>query len=270
MKLIRILLLSALLLSYIQVWPSYVQAGVCQNKTAIVYGNGIYNTKEMATDSLFDGLRKRLTQSSAAYADQTKYEYKLAYADNGGAAGVASPNGIQKLYGAYKQRKSSNSTFFWRFLGGLAVAPTWFQTMMTNIAASLNAQAYVNNASLQLQLNGDPANLTLQPGYRTLINDGKRIVIVAHSQGNFYANAAYDALTFQAPAVASNVGIVAVATPDWRVGGGGPHITVPEDAVIEAVRVLYPNTLPVAPAGQFVSANMTANYGDSLLNTLFI
>ncbi|MDQ6960394.1 MAG: hypothetical protein Q9M27_05130, partial [Mariprofundaceae bacterium] len=206
--------------------PGRADAVVCQNKTAIVYGNGIYNTKEMATDSLFDGLRGRLIQSSPAYADQTKYEYKLAYADNGGATGPLSLSGLQQLLEFARQKKAANDSAFWRWLGGLAASPAWFKTMMKDLAVGTNAVAYVNDVSLQLQLNGDPANPAQQPGYRTLLNDGKRVVIVAHSQGNFYANAAYDALTNASlggnPALSANIGIVPVATPASIVAGGGP------------------------------------------------
>lgn len=85
------------------------------------------------------------------------------------------------------------------------------------------------------------------------MNAGKRIVIVSHSQGNFYANAAYSALTLNTPAWANSVGVVQVATPaasnqGSRLGNNEPQITVPEDMVMAATQLLNPwLTMPTKP-----------------------
>jgi hypothetical protein len=255
MEAIRTLLFSVLLLCCVQIWPEQAQAIICQSKTAIVYANGIFNTRAMARDSLLDGLRSRLIQFSVTFSDPAQYEYKLAYADNGGATGPGSLAGLAQLYEAFDQKQAANDSSFWRWLAGLSTAPAWFKTMMTDLATATNANAYVDDATLQLQLNGDPADPVLQPGYRTLLKEGKRVVIVAHSQGNFYANTAYDGLVQQYPDYVNRLGIVAVATPDSRVAGSGQYVTVPEDAVIVAIRNIYPTTLPAKPTS-LVSPNM--------------
>jgi len=48
--------------------------------------------------------------------------------------------------------------------------------------------------------------------YERDLKDGKKLVLIGHSQGNFYANEAYDYLQ------SDDVGVVAVATPADRVG----------------------------------------------------
>lgn len=234
--------------------PNPAKAVVCLGKTAIVYSNGMYDDKDSSKKSLtMLELRIRTDPRINAYISQL--EFDLAYADNGGASGPGSLAGLAQLYEVFVQKQAANDSSFWRWLGGIASAPSWFKTMMNDLATATNANAYVDDATLQKQLNGDPADPALQPGYRILLKEGKRVVIVAHSQGNFYANTAYDGLVQQYPGYANRLGIVAVATPDSRVAGGGQYITVPEDAVIAAVRGVYPGTLPAKPVS-LVSANM--------------
>lgn len=241
-----------LICCYVMTKPA--KAAICQEKTAIVYSNGIYNDRKDAVASLAQ-LKIYISVYPQGNVYFAQLEFDLAYADNGGATAPGSLAGLAQLYEAFVQKQAANDSSFWRWLGGIAAAPTWFKTMMNDLATATNANAYVDDVALQLQLNGDPADPVLQPGYRPLLKEGKRVVIVAHSQGNFYANTAYDGLVQQYPDYANRLGIVAVATPDSRVAGNGMYITVPEDAVISAVRNIYPSTLPSKPVG-LVSPNM--------------
>jgi hypothetical protein len=216
-------------------------SAVCLNGTAIVYGNGIFNDERDARKS-----KNELTAKLHAYPQASQYlaefEFYLAYADNGGATGPLSLSGLQQLLEFSRQRQAAVDSAFWRWLGGLAVAPEWFKTMMNDLAVATNASAYIKDVDLQLQLNGDPANPN-QPGYRPLLNQGKRVVIVAHSQGNFYANMVYDGLQWSGGLTTNSLGIVAVASPDSRVAGGGPYLTLNEDYIIRPI----PGALPVTP-----------------------
>jgi len=240
MKMFRSLILFALLLLSIHALPTHAEAGVCQSKSAIVFSNGMYNDKKAADDSL---VKLEITIRGYFQASQylSEFEFYLAYADNGGAAGLGSLSGLAQLHEAFVQKQAATYAMFWRWAGGLPGAPAWFSTLMQDIAVATNATAYVNDPDLQKQLSGDPANLQQQPGYKALLNKGMRVVIVAHSQGNFYANRAYDALAAQKPEWGNSVGIVAVASPDIRVASiNGLHVTAIEDVVIAA---LWPNTL---------------------------
>ena len=83
--------------------------------------------------------------------------------------------------------------------------------------------------------------------YRAALDLHAKLVIVSHSQGNFYANAAYAALASEKPEYGAATGVVGVASPASTVAGvvdGGPYTTFSEDWVINAVRYFYPNTLP--------------------------
>lgn len=61
---------------------------------------------------------------------------------------------------------------------------------------------------------------------REELSQGRSVILVPHSQGNLYANALWDALTFDEQ---SQVHIVSVATPSDSVAGDGQYTTLQED-----------------------------------------
>ncbi len=96
--------------------------------------------------------------------------------------------------------------------------------------------------------------------------EGRRILVVAHSQGNLYANAAYTNLAGNDLPMDS-FGIVSIANPASYVAGGGPYFTLENDVVVNAVRAVLSSTLP----GNIYNSNETAdwthhNFIDSYLN----
>ncbi len=78
----------------------------------------------------------------------------------------------------------------------------------------------------------------------------QKLLLVAHSQGNFYANSFYDVVTTQAGGVpAQSIGVYSVATPASRVAGNGKWLTSDTDKVIAGVvgnlpfrKIKAPNT----------------------------
>ena len=247
-----------------------VAAVVCQNKTAIVYSHGMFNTREMAQESLVDGLRVKMVLHTQTFSDTTKYDYVLAFAHDGSQYQVGGSHPLQRLIDGLYQKINTGGqivevilqkvlqddfSMFWRWVAGIQGIPQSIQDIMNNIAAGVNKNGYALDPDLQNQV-------TL---YSKLLNAGKRIVIVSHSQGNFYANAAYSALILNNPAWASSIGNVQVATPTGQNIGGKlvnnePHITVPEDLVMKTVRLTQggPLTLPTKPAG-LLSASPNIN-----------
>jgi hypothetical protein len=71
--------------------------------------------------------------------------------------------------------------------------------------------------------------------YRATIRGGRKAIVVPHSQGNFYANKAFDVLATEsefANGLNSKLAIVAVATPDSRVGNmSEPYTTLVGDII---------------------------------------
>jgi hypothetical protein len=236
MKRIYLIMITALMLFGSVFLPGHTNAAVCQSKTAIVFSNGMFNDEEDALASI-SKLRGKVTAYPQASQYFEEFEFHLAYASNKDGLGTSILDQLLEI--AYMWRNDQISSFM-RMLGGLEVAAQPLQDAMTTLAGSLDAATYVTDVDFQKQLNGD--GTSQGPGYRRLLNEGKRVVIVAHSQGNYYANAVYDRLTIEKPAWASSIGIVAVATPASRVADGrNRHITVPEDYIIRPVGSLPTN-----------------------------
>jgi len=58
--------------------------------------------------------------------------------------------------------------------------------------------------------------------YNQDLQAGNGVVVVAHSQGNFFANTAYESLK---PSYKKNFKLISVASPAFFVAGGGPRIS---------------------------------------------
>ncbi len=78
----------------------------------------------------------------------------------------------------------------------------------------------------------------------------QKLLLVAHSQGNFYANSFYDSVADKAGGIpAQSLGIFAVATPASRIAGNGSWLTSDTDKVIAGLvsdvpgrKIMPPNT----------------------------
>jgi hypothetical protein len=78
----------------------------------------------------------------------------------------------------------------------------------------------------------------------------RKLLLVAHSQGNFYANGFYKKVAGQTGGVpAESIGAYAVATPSSYVAGGGDYLTSETDNVVAGIvghtlsrKILPPNT----------------------------
>jgi hypothetical protein len=291
MKAVCSMIFTSLLLSASVLFPSTAGAAVCQNTTVVVYSNGMFNIKKYARDSLSE-LQDSLINYSTVFGDVTKYEYKLAYASGGsqyvpqvGGTGwkiklinriLALPNFFGQLGEVVFQKMLQDDySAYWRWLAGLQAAGSRTQNVMNQLAATANAASYLNTPELDAQL----------VMYRQALNSGKRVLIISHSQGNFYANAAYTRLISENPAWSKSIGNVQVATPTAanlasKLGNNKPHITVPEDLVMRAVRLshLFLNVLPTKPTNPFanspnmkeLSPNNSTAYSDATYGHNFV
>ena len=75
--------------------------------------------------------------------------------------------------------------------------------------------------------------------YNSDILEGRRVIVVAHSQGNLFANAAVEAVIARNPNSSNSIGIVGVANPAGRVVGNNNYITAHDDRVIDALRITH-------------------------------
>lgn len=73
----------------------------------------------------------------------------------------------------------------------------------------------------------------------------QKLLLVAHSQGNFYANNFYDKTASQPGGVPSqSIGVYSIASPADHVAGGGNYVTSDTDKVISSVVGHLINILP--------------------------
>lgn len=195
--------------------------GTSSPRTVIVFGNGIMTDNEGAQESL--ARTRELLRATLPPEEFALLDFDLAENKTYGK--------LNDLYESAKQKALSDNVAvsFWRWLGGIDIMPDFFQTEMLRIAGTFDFSTMVGSNDLNKHL----------AFYRESISSGRNVVNVAHSQGNFFANAAWTILFGElTPNQMRGFGIVSVANPASFVGGSGPHTTLKEDKVINAIRLL--------------------------------
>jgi hypothetical protein len=100
----------------------------------------------------------------------------------------------------------------------------------------LNFTLAYNSTSTPLTFDSDAVDANVV-SYRLALALGNKVILVAHSNGNVYADEGYGRLT---PAERTSVGVVAVATLIGSVPGNGPYVTLDEDTFVTG----FPGHLP--------------------------
>jgi hypothetical protein len=100
----------------------------------------------------------------------------------------------------------------------------------------LNFALAYNSTSRPLDFDSDAVDANVR-SYRLELALRNKVILVAHSNGNVYADEGYGRLT---PAERTSVGVVAVATLIGSVPGNGPYVTLDEDTFVAG----FPGHLP--------------------------
>jgi len=223
----------ALALSVAQ--QSVAQTADCsadKKRTSVFFVNGMFTTEANATRNR--AALRTLAESDLqnAVGEDGILTFDTAYNQNEPA--------WEQLVQVYAQKAGDDLSAFWRMINGNTLLPDWLKQAISdatgaNMASAL--QPFTNDADLAQHMQS----------YRAALDLHAKLVIVSHSQGNFYANAAYSELASEKPEYGAATGVIGVASPASTVAGavdGGPYTTFSEDWVINAVRFIYPNTLP--------------------------
>ena len=163
----------------------------------------------------------KLEQRLGSTFNSQKISYDLAYNYSDGAFKDLLQSLIQQL------GQQSNSQQ-WLWLYDVGVVPAWFKDFRQN----------ANTSFYQIV----SSELTDQVAkYKEAILQGQKVLVVSHSQGNFYVNEAKQILAAAQPAVPmGSFGIFGVASPANNVGGAsGPYLTNHIDMI-----TLVPSSLP--------------------------
>lgn len=204
------------------VFSGVSEASFCNEKTSVFFGNGMF-TNERKANIYKNAVENRMI--TAGDLDKDQWEFDVSYNHN---------EGTFSLFEVFRQKMGDQVTTFWRWLGNLSISPSWFRDATQELAASVDRAETVLDSDLRKHVQR----------YKQLLMEGNRVLVVAHSQGNFYANSAYANLASDSRIPMNAFGIVAVGTPASQVAGGGPYVTLENDLVINAVRFLFPGTLP--------------------------
>jgi hypothetical protein len=192
--------------------------------TTVAFGNGMFTTEMEAMMALTE--LRLLVEDARPALEGEAWAFEIAYNETEPV--------LEQLIEVAEQRVGADLAIFWRMLAGVELAPDWLREEAGRIAIEVQQVPFVE----------DEDSIAHVARYRELLNDGSKVVLVAHSQGNLYANAAYATLfEREAAPLPASLGIVSVASPTDRVGGMGPHTTLHEDLVIAGVRAVFPSTL---------------------------
>jgi hypothetical protein len=197
------------------------EASYCDKQTYVFFGNGMFNEQSIAASGLRK-LKRNITLAGDLQDDDWKFE--LSYNHNEGAT---------SLLEVFRQRMGDQTASYWRWLGNLDIAPDWFQSATRSVASGFDLLEAVVDEDLRRHIQR----------YEGLLMAGNRVLVVAHSQGSLYANAAHTQLAKKGLPMDA-FGIVSVANPASRVAGDGPYFTLLNDLVIYGVSLVFPNTLP--------------------------
>jgi hypothetical protein len=216
----------------------------------VVHGNGVATTRVTAELNLA-ALSSRIGTKRNDYP----VEYKLAFAQSGANQNATDLfNDAIEAFVQWNGGQRSGWSSFMRWLRG-ALSPTSSTPPATDLHATI--RAFLEKARMAAaQATGD-SDKQVNEIYKPALLAGKRIVVVAHSQGTFYANEAYTRLA-AIPEIGSapRVRLAVAASPASFIAGNAGntrYVTAAIDWVMYpipgALRANVPFTEADAAAG---------------------
>lgn len=215
----------------------------------VVFGNGINTQFHEAVASQKElelALKERLTSEEFG-----KLQFAVAYNTTAGFWLDVLESAVQDI--------TTDVSQLWRYWLNVLPMPEGLRLRIEQRIGQFDAAALVTTDSLQ-------SHVSI---YRTAILEGKKVLLVAHSQGTFYANQAHSLLTNDEQ---RSFGIVAVAEMDSYVAGGGEYTTLFEDLAVAIVALakqtaglpgpLFPNTTNVLFNGDALGHGFVSSYLD--------
>jgi hypothetical protein len=214
--------------------PTVALAECPTQETVILYLNGIDTTEKSAIASQ-DRIKKEVSKIPGVLKDCIKYDYLYNTNEPGDLDLVEAA--IQKL----NEQGISMSEFWGRWFRLIpAITGDWFLTLVSDYYFKTNESVDLGRFILGDQVD---EHLVKIRGY---LAQGKRVILVSHSQGNLYANEEWNKLT---EAEKSQVDIVAAATPaNYVAKNNDLYTTLTEDWIATLFpRALAANTSNAEP-----------------------
>ncbi len=187
-------------------------AGCNFPQTKFFFGNGMFTSRSSAEKS------GRELQGTLIKNGILKHDQIVAIAYN------LNEFALIQLLQVTSQKREEYGRRFWSYLSNLSLASDEFRAFAFLISRSFDYQRYIRDNDLNLFVHTFASELDL----------GKSILIVSHSQGNFYSNASWyqlDSLGHNT----KNVALVGAAVPASEIAGGGGYCTLTQDIVMKYI-----------------------------------
>ncbi len=243
-------------------WAQVPTASACK-PTGALFGffNGVQTTRTQADDAL-EELKKIHGETNAA-GEKISYEVFYNYS-----------NGFEDFVETFDQRLKEQDGLlqgrFELFFGALNGGGDWWSDLTGAVAAleslfdAFRDFVKAGTISNLAALIANPPTSTNYAEHRLRIDnnalEGKKMLFVAHSQGNLFVNAAYQYAVTKLPVASVKVVHIAPASPTLS----GAHILANLDLVINGLRLVgtVPNITHKIPVLR--PANPATNTKDSL------
>ena len=247
MKLVNSLLFS-LGIVLIVLAPAHGNTPCAGKGTKLFFVNGLFNDMKQA--------RKNLTKLEEVTSQQLHAIQDLQY----DLAWIEGESYYVQLARAVFQRGVDDFQKYWLWISGLEKAPDWFDKLVKEFVFDPKILDAFVMPRIQEHLEQ----------YSNAILAGYDVIIVSHSIGSFYANAALRALpdyhpkALQGsiserckrnpsyPTAAQMIGNVQIAAPVAETVNGAPWISFKDDQVLSSIRAVTP-VLPGNISSQGVS-----------------
>jgi hypothetical protein len=202
--------------------------------TVVFFANGMFNTRDEAEASR-DEL-EGLVASDEPAAPGKKLVFDVAY--------KRSEALFEQLLNVAKYKALDDIGRVWLWTQGIELAPDWFREEMETLTVKLTDEYQGKFERLRDHMEA----------YSGYVADGYNVILVSHSQGNFYANQAMRGLESYVdqtlsgsisdkgaknplyPKFSELVANVQVATPVTETVAGSPWTTFSDDLPMAAVR----------------------------------
>jgi len=212
---------------------------VCDAPYEIVYSNGILNN----AGNIIDGRNALSAMVGATFNGTTVYY---------GVNPNESTDFLDDLITVFDQKLSENPGWTWELLSRVAggfiqdLAPDTVNAIQSMISDVRDQTASSLNAKFQTQYSylDDRVSDAVMQTTNAIVNQGRRVLLVGHSQGNLYANATHR-LVYNNPKIKpENLKVVGIANVANFVADGGEYVTSSSDLIVKALRFSIPQTLP--------------------------
>lgn len=205
----------------VEIYAQNSDATSDKNNTSVVFINGINNTFDDATISQI-ALKNVIKQQRQNYTVNLAFNKKEGF--------------LKDIKQVVSQKfKLEDNRQFWKIIDNFG------DIQNASLIGQETYQKYVDELKNDKNLLPEIEDHLKQ--YDQDIVDGKKVVLVPHSQGNFYANASMNLMLANSKRARNQLFTVGLASPADRLLPNSSYITSSNDVLINSVRLVSPSTL---------------------------